>query len=546
MEKSAENVDNADDQKLEIAQAEGITFQAALEISKPNPWAKGYLHMYSVCALIFLCSTMNGYDGSLMGSINATPNYTRYYNLPAKGNAGTGIVFSIFNVGQMVGALFSWVADWQGRRLPIFVGCLGVCVGTVVTSVAPTIPAFLLSIVALLLVFITHFTTWYIAPLSYMSADGLMINKGSIIATAAVYGAHRNLADHGNMDWRLPLWLQMLCPGIVALGIWFCPESPRWLGRTAEARAIVARFHANGDSDHPLVQLEMSEMAKSLSEEGMVGWRNFFDLRVLVKSRARRYRLMLNMTFAWFSQFSGNNVASYYLPYLLENVGITDTNTKLLLNIVYAITGWIPAIAGARFHDIIGRRKMLLGATAGMTLALAVAAGTAAGYVHTGSKLDSNASIAFIYIFGSVFAFAWTSMQPIYPGEVLSNDMRAKGTVQLSRILFSFINHVSLHALGMGVWQITSGCASFVNTFAAPVALSKIGYWFYVFFVLWDVLEFCVIYMFFVETKGRTLEELDEVFEAPNPRKASTDATLLLRGGSTSGNGQDAVQQSTV
>lgn len=42
----------------------------------------------------------------------------------------------------MVGALFSWVADWQGRRLPIFVGCLGVCVGTVVTSVAPTIPAF--------------------------------------------------------------------------------------------------------------------------------------------------------------------------------------------------------------------------------------------------------------------------------------------------------------------------------------------------------------------------------------------------------------------
>lgn len=66
------------------------------------------------------------------------------------------------------------------------------------------------------------------------------------------------------------------------------------------------------------------------------------------------------------------------------------------------------------------------------------------------------------------------------------------------------------------------------------------------FFVLWDVLEFCVIYLFFVETKGRTLEELDAVFEAPNPRKASTDPKLLLRGGSNPGNGQDAVQQSTV
>lgn len=144
------------------------------------------------------------------------------------------------------------------------------------------------------------------------------------------------------------------------------------------------------------------------------------------------------------------SVASYYLPYLLENVGITDTNTKLLLNIVYAITGWIPAIAGARFHDIIGRRKMLLGATAGMILALAVAAGTAAGYVHTGSKTDSNASIAFIYIFGSVFAFAWTSMQPIYPGEVLSNDMRAKGMTQLSRVLIGFTNYVLLNAFRDG------------------------------------------------------------------------------------------------
>lgn len=87
---------------------------------------------------------------------------------------------------------------------------------------------------------------------------------------------------------------------------------------------------------------------------------------------------------------------------------------------------------------------MLLGSTAGMVICLAIAGGTAAGYVHTGSKETSSASIAFIYIFGSVFAFAYTSMQPIYPGEVMSNDMRAKG---------------------MGVFQLTAGTASFVNTF---------------------------------------------------------------------------------
>ena len=50
----------------------------------------------------------------------------------------------------------------------------------------------------------------------------------------------------------------------------------------------------------------------------------------------------------------------------------------------------------------------------------------------------------------------------------------------------------------------------------------QIGYWFYVFFVFWDLFELVFIYFFFVETKGISLEELDEIFEAPNPRKAST------------------------
>jgi hypothetical protein len=56
-----------------------------------------------------------------------------------------------------------------------------------------------------------------------------------------------------------------------------------------------------------------------------------------------------------------------------------------------------------------------------------------------GVKGVSNASIAFIYIFGPIFAFAFISMQPIYPGEVISNDMRANG---------------------ISVFQLTASCAS--------------------------------------------------------------------------------------
>ncbi|KFZ11429.1 hypothetical protein V502_07549 [Pseudogymnoascus sp. VKM F-4520 (FW-2644)] len=397
---------------------------------RPNPWGLGYLRLYLFCSLIFLCSTMNGFDSSLMGSINAVPNYIKYYGLPDKGTASTGIVFAIF--------------------------------------------------------------------------------QGSILVTSSVYGAHKHLSGTGNLDWRLPLWLQMVCPGFVCLGVLFCPESPRWLvakDRHEEARRIITTYHVNGDESHPLVALEMEEMQASMQQSTDTNWKNIFDLSMLTKTRSRRYRLMLNIAFSWFGQFSGNNVVSYYLPTLLKNVGITDVDTQLLLNIVYALTGWVAPTAGSRFHDIVGRRKMFMGSTIGMIVSLAMTAATAAVFVHSGSKTASTASIFFIYLFGVIFAFAYTSMQPIYPAEVMSNDMRAKG---------------------MGTFKLTAGAAGFLNTFVAPIALTNIGYWFYVFFVFWDCFELGFIYMFFVETKGRTLEELDAVFEAKNPRKASA-AVIKVR-----------------
>jgi MFS family permease len=78
-----------------------------------------------------------------MGSINALPTYTDYYNLPTTGTASTGIVFAIFQIGQMCAALFVWVADWRGRKQLIFIGTIGVILGTIVTSTAKTLPVFI-------------------------------------------------------------------------------------------------------------------------------------------------------------------------------------------------------------------------------------------------------------------------------------------------------------------------------------------------------------------------------------------------------------------
>jgi MFS family permease len=76
----------------------------------------------------------------------------------------------------------------------------------------------------------------------------------------------------------------------------------------------------------------------------------------------------------------------------------------------------------ARLHDVVGRRKMLMGSCLSMSIALAIVAATAAEYERSGSTPSSSASIAFIFIFGVVFAVGFTPMQPIYPAEVLASE----------------------------------------------------------------------------------------------------------------------------
>ena len=89
-----------------------------------------------------------------------------------------------------------------------------------------------------------------------------------------------------------------------------------------------------------------------------------------------------------------------------------------------------------------------------MIIALSITAGTAAEFVKTGSESASSASIAFIYVFGAVFSFAYTSMQPIYPSEVISNDCRAKGVM---------------------TYKLTAGASGFLNTFVGPIALTNVS-----------------------------------------------------------------------
>lgn len=480
------------------------------DLERPKLLSRQYIRLYLCCFIVYFCSTMNGFDGSLMGSVYTLPDYLEYYNLDAS-STGTGLIVSIYYIGQVVGAFFCSVMDWKGRKFAILLGCTGVCIGTVITAVAKDINTliggrFFLSFSATLAYAAGPTYCVEIAPSHLRGTVAGLYNTlwyvGSLVAAFTAYGCSIHLGGT-TKAFRVPLWCQMVFPAIVILFGWMIPESPRWLvgvQRIEEAKKILAKYHCNGDENDPLVALELAEMVDSFKNVKLSDPIRILDMRQLVTKRSDRYRLGLVIAMAWFGQFSGNNVASYYLPTMLTKVGMTSASTNVLMNGIFAIVCWIASILGSLAHDKVGRRRMFMFSLLGSSLMLSGLAICTARYDIKPSHATSTGTLVFIYLFGAIFAFGFTPMQPIYPSEVSSNILRSRNMIILN---------------------VTAGIASFVNQFSAPKAMANIGYWYYVFYAFWDIFELIIVYFFFVETRHKSLEELEEIFNAANPRKAS-------------------------
>ncbi|KAK9246145.1 lactose permease [Lipomyces tetrasporus] len=207
-----------------------------------------------------------------------------------------------------------------------------------------------------------------------------------------------------------------------------------------------------------------------------------------------------------FASWSGGGVG-YYLPAVLATAGITDDVTVLNFNLGSAFFGAFSAYLGASQIQRLGRRKTLIAVNISLSLCfVAISAGTGI-YAANQSHPAAIASLVFIFLFGFPFSFGWTPLQALYPVEVLSYEQRAKG---------------------MALSSAAVNAAILVNQFALPVAFEKIQWHTYLIFVIWNLVQAAFCYFFAVETNGRTLEELSEIFAAPNPRKASTQKKMVI------------------
>lgn len=445
-----------------------------------------------------------------MSSLNAMTPFHTFFDVAMDGS-DIGLIFAMYSVGQILGCLFSApAADILGRRFGMCCGSTVIVVGTIIQETTSTIGGFMGGrlLVGLGVTIVTTAAPVYLIEMAYPSWRGIgggLFNVcgwyvGALTASWTTYGTGY---ISNNWSWRIPVIIQAVPAAAAMIIVWLLPESPRWLmmhGKPEEARRVLVKYHGEGREDSAVVLLEMNEIQASIDyARELKGSQVWYDFRILVNSRQSLYRMWLVLLVTVFSQFIGGSI-SYFMPVIYEKLGITSSRQQLLLNAISTVVSFVSGLAGSCTVDWFGRRQLFLWGTflTGCAyLAMNVIAARSEGSVSTAMGYTF---IVFSFLYGVFWSFCWTPLQCLYPTEVLRNDMRVKG---------------------MSAQGLLAGLAGFINMYATPVALANIGFWTLTIFLVIHFVELLAMYLTVVETKGRSLEEIESIFLAPNPVKMS-------------------------
>lgn len=255
------------------------------------------------------------------------------------------------------------------------------------------------------------------------------------------------------------------------------------------ALKVLADVHANGNQDDEVVQLEMQEIKDTIKMEQEFegnGWTE------LLKTPGNRHRLIILLTVGFFSQWSGNGLVSYYINLVLTSVGITNSNTQLIINGVLQIVNAIVAIGQCFVVDRIGRRTLFLISTSGMLGCFIIWTICSAEFSIHGDAGAGRAVIAFIFIYYVFYNMAYSGLLIGYSVEILPYRIRAKG---------------------MTLMFLCVDIALFFNQYVNPIALKHIGWKYYIVYCVWLAVELATVWKFYIETRNTPLEEIAKHFD---------------------------------
>lgn len=380
---------------------------------------------------------------------------------------GSGVVFA---VGALWSGLSASTASLIAARL-----FLGIAIGTSSFSVP-----------------------LYIAEISPTKVRGTLVSLFQLMITIGILVSYFSdfifANDADPSCWR-PMFYVGVVPALILLvGMFFMPESPRWLmsrGRLEEAMAVLKK--TEGENAQEVSASIAGEIEKD--RQNTSSWSDLFR-------KEWKYPLIIAVGIMFIQQFVGINTVMYYSPKIFRMAGFDGSVAAIGASIGVGVINVIATLLSVYFVDRIGRRKLFFIGMVGMVVSLSLLAGSfLADFGNAGKFVTVGCTLLYVTFYAvSVGPLGWLIISEIFP-----QRLRGKGSsigslsvwVFNSIVTFTFFKIAKLLSVA-GTEIVVDGevIANPAGSFLFYAFIALIG-------IVWGV-------FFMPETKGKSLESIEQ------------------------------------
>ncbi len=438
--------------------------------------------VYFLTAVAALGGLLFGYDTAV---ISGAIGFLKIkFQLSA---AMTGWAASSAIIGCIFGAMFAgWASDRFGRKKVLLLTAILFAISAIGAAFPSNLMQFAVFrfIGGLGIGAASMVSPLYITELAPAAIRGKLVSYyqlAIVIGILVIFFVNTLIQGMGDEAWNVEYgWRLMMASGVFPavlflIALFFVPESPRWLtkeGREDEALEILSNINGAAKAGEIL-----REVKSTLHEEqGTLG--------ELFTGRFRK-AIFVGIVLCVFSQVQGINAIMYYAPEIFKSIG-TGTESAFQQTVIIGIINTLFTFVAINWVDKWGRKTLLLWGGAGMALSLFMV-GLAFHFGWTGYGL-----LLFILMYIACFAASYGPVTWVVISEIFPIKMRG---VAMS---------VATFALWVAVYIVTQ---------MFPILLESAGaaptFWI---FGTMSLLAFFFVWSQVPETKGRTLEEIEQTW----------------------------------
>lgn len=465
-------------------------------------FAKSTVRLHLVCAFFAVGSFVWGYHVGVLSSVLVHPGFTEALGHPTA--AQKGLVTAIYYLGTWFSYVFlsSPLADALGRRYAALAGTAIVAVGTGFEAGASAPSAYGLFVVGRIIsgigvAILSTSVPLYQSEVSPAAQRGRYVvlnHVGFVVGLAAGFWVGyavtfwENNAHQIYVSWRFSIAIILVPCIIFASGLPFLPETPRWLvehGHYHRAQWSLCWFREGSHTEEE-IKAELAKIQVSVQDQlaSRPVWLSLFTHRDLFD------RLWRASLLQFMSQMCGATAMKYYLPTLLGKLGV-PTRVTLLIGGIESTSKIAMTVVEMLIIDRVGRRTTLVAGLTAMGIGMLMNAVLGEIYPDNQNRAADIACIVFIFLYALGYSMGFGPASWVYGSEIFPTAVRARG--------------LNLSASGGAIGSI-------VVAQVWPVGIDRIGSRIYFFFFAINVICIPIIFLFYPETKGRALEDIDDLF----------------------------------